>query len=90
MTAERECEEAFAPRPKRPWLELPSRPLAVRGLALLAVSVVFGYAAYAGTRAFGLPFLPGALLLGLGGFLSLWAALIHLTGGEEFDDHPFV
>jgi hypothetical protein len=33
--------------------------------------------------------LPG-LLLSLGGFLSAWAAAIHLTGGEKFDDHPWV
>ncbi len=90
MTAERECEEAFAPRPRRPRLEIPSRPLAVRGLALLGLCLGFGYATYAGSKAFGLAFLPGAALLALGSVLSFWASLIHLTGGEEFDDHPFV
>jgi len=33
--------------------------------------------------------LPG-VLLSLGGFLAAWAAAIHLTGGEKFDDHPWV
>ncbi len=33
---------------------------------------------------------PVGLLLGAGGVLSAWAAAIHLTGGERFDDHPFV
>jgi hypothetical protein len=33
--------------------------------------------------------LPG-VALALGGLLSAWAAALHLTGGEKFDDHPWV
>jgi hypothetical protein len=33
---------------------------------------------------------PVALVLGAGGLLAAWAAAIHLTGGEKFDDHPWV
>ncbi len=29
---------------------------------------------------------PGAAVLGLGAVLAGWAALVHLTGGERFDD----
>lgn len=85
------CREgAFRPKPPRPWFELPSWPLASRGLALLGVAASAGAAAFAGLRVFGWWFLPGLLLTGAVGLLAFWAALIHLTGGEEFDDHPFV
>jgi len=40
--------------------------------------------------AFGWWFVPGAAVCAGAALLALWAALIHLTGGEEFDDHPFV
>ena len=29
-------------------------------------------------------------LLGVAALFAAWAAAIHLTGGEKFDDHPWV
>lgn len=84
------AEEPFAPKPRRPWLEFPGWPLASRGLGLFVLAGIFGSLCWLGLLAFGWWFLPGAVLCGLGAILSAWAGLIHLTGGEEFDDHPFV
>ena len=33
---------------------------------------------------------PLALPLAALAFLSAWAAAIHLTGGEKYDDHPWI
>jgi hypothetical protein len=34
--------------------------------------------------------LAAAPALAVAGFLLAWAAAIHLTGGQRFDDHPWV
>jgi hypothetical protein len=78
------------PAPPEPKRMLPEWPLLWRGLALAAAGVVV----LAGERealrhfkALGIALAPvaaaGALLFG-------WAAAIHLTGGERFDDHKWV
>ena len=78
------------PAPAEPRRLLPERPLLVRGLALLAITV----AALAGlvgavNRAGWLP-VPLAPVFAIVAALAGWSAAIHLTGGERFDDHPWV
>jgi hypothetical protein len=61
----------------------------VRGLGLAALA---GGLTWAGLNTAGKSWLlaPAGVALAGGGLLSAWAAAIHLTGGERFDDHPFV
>lgn len=77
------------PAPPDPRRIIPERPMLVRGVGLAALA---GGLLWAGAGAGGKSWLlaPFALLLGVAGLLSAWAAAIHLTGGEKFDDHPFV
>jgi len=84
------AHESFPQKPPRPWLELAPWPLASRGLGLLLLAGAFAAAAWWGMGAFGWWVVPGAAVCAGAALLALWAALIHLTGGEEFDDHPFV
>ncbi|MEP6872196.1 MAG: hypothetical protein ABI939_10160 [Anaerolineaceae bacterium] len=78
------------PAPAEPRRLIPERPLLVRGVALLALALaaVFGLLGAARKAAW-----LGVLLappLALTAALATWAAAIHLTGGERFDDHPWV
>jgi hypothetical protein len=77
------------PAPPEPRRIIPERPMLVRGLGMAALA---GGLLWAGWNAAGKTWLlaPAGLLLAAGGLLSAWAAAIHLTGGERFDDHPFV
>ncbi len=78
------------PAPPEPRRLVPERPMLVRGLALLALAVaalaaligVFQKAAVLGVIV--------APVFGLTALLAVWAAAIHLTGGQRFDDHPWV
>jgi hypothetical protein len=69
---------------------LPERELLVRGLALLALAVGLCAAAIGAVRLLSWLLLPLSAVLTIAGALSAWAAAIHLTGGEKFDDHPWV
>lgn len=82
-------EPPHAPAPPEPRRIVPERPMLVRGLGLAALA---GGLLWAGLNTAGKSWLlaPAALALAGSGFLSAWAAVIHLTGGERFDDHPFV
>ncbi len=62
----------------------------VRGVALLGLATALGWLAVAAFQKGGLWLAPLTAMLGGAGLLSAWAAVIHLTGGEKFDDHPFV
>ena len=78
------------PSPPEPRRLIPERPMLVRGVALLAIAVaalasLFG--ATQKTRWFGVLLAPPLVLTAV---LAAWAAAIHLTGGERFDDHPWV
>jgi len=77
------------PAPPEPRRIVPERPMLVRGLGLAGLA---GALFWAGWNAGGKSWLlaPAGMILGAGGVLSAWAAAIHLTGGERFDDHPFV
>ena len=69
---------------------VPEGPLLLRGLALVAVAVASLAALVA---IFQKAALLGALLapvLGLTALIAAWSAAIHLTGGQRFDDHPWV
>ncbi|MCC6959370.1 MAG: hypothetical protein IT301_05940 [Dehalococcoidia bacterium] len=68
---------------------LPSPEMAARGIGLGAVAVAAAWAAVSTLRASVL-LAPLSAGLGLSGLLALWGAAIHLTGGEKFDDHPYV
>lgn len=69
---------------------IPEFPLLWRGAAFAAVAVGALWAAVAVIQKGGWLLAPAGGLLSAAGALSAWAALIHLTGGEKFDDHPMV
>ena len=78
------------PAPPEPRRLVPERPMLVRGLALLAIAfaAVFGLLGAAHKAAWlGVLLAPPLVLTAA---LATWAAAIHLTGGERFDDHPWV
>jgi hypothetical protein len=68
-----------------PGLALPPAPMLWRGVAL---GVLAGGLALAGVQLVraSLATAPVALVLGAGAVLAAWAAAIHVTGGERFDD----
>jgi hypothetical protein len=68
-----------------PLLTLGPAPLLWRGAALAGLAVGLGVAAVQLVRASVL-LLPAGLVLGAGAVLAAWAAAIHITGGERFDD----
>lgn len=76
--------------PPAPRFRAPAWPVFVRGLGLLAlmIAAIAGIAAAASRSAWLLA--PAAPVLGLTALLAGWAAAIHLTGGEKFDDNPCV
>lgn len=68
---------------------LPPFALMWRGLVLLALAgVALLVAEEAVRRSWFL--VPLSFVLGIGGLLAAWAGLIEVTGGEKFDDHPWV
>ena len=68
---------------------VPERPLLVRGLALGALALGSGWFAWQAARSSWL-LAPVSAVLGASALLAGWAAAIHLSGGEKFDDHPWV
>lgn len=97
-THEPEHGEGFAhhemphePAPPEPRHILPDRQMLIRGLALLALAIGALVAAVSSVQKAGwLAAMTLAPLLTLAGALAGWAAAIHLTNGEKFDDHPWV
>lgn len=61
----------------------------LRGTALAGLAVAAGWTAVSAARA-SILLTPISAVLGAASLLAGWAAAIHLTGGEKFDDHPFV
>lgn len=79
------------PAPPEPRRLIPERPMLIRGLALMALAVAALLAAFSSIQKAGwLAAISVAPLLALTSALAAWAAAIHLTGGEKFDDHPWV
>ena len=78
------------PPPPKPRELIPDPGGFVRGLGLAAVAAAALWAAWMLFRLIGWLATPVAGVLGAVALLSGWAAAIHLTGGEQFDDHPWV
>lgn len=76
--------------PHVPRFERPDTGSLVRAIALLCLSIVSFYGAVNSLTHYGTIMAPVAGVLGTVGMLSMWGALIHITGGERFDDHPWV
>lgn len=89
MTIDPHSEMPHAPAEPEPRKLLPEPDALARGVALAGVAVVSGWAAMSSLRASWL-LTPVAAVFGGASLLAGWAAAIHLTGGEKFDDHPFV
>lgn len=77
------------PVPPEPRFRPPSPEMVVRGTALGGLAVAAGWGAISALKASAF-LAPLSAVLGLASLLAGWAAAIHLTGGEKFDDHPFV
>ena len=78
------------PAPPEPVRLLPEWPLLSRGLALGATATVILTAAVVALRLGPLTGFSVAPALTLAAGLFAWAATVHLTGGEKFDDHRWV
>lgn len=77
------------PAPPEPRFRLPERGMVIRGAGFTAAAGALGWLALSGIQKSWL-LAPVSAVLGLAGALAAWAAAVHLTGGEKFDDHPFV
>jgi hypothetical protein len=68
---------------------MPAADQLARGAALAGLS---GGLAWLGWSAGRTSWMLAPIAVGLAGVAALaaWAAAIHLTGGEKFDDHPFI
>jgi hypothetical protein len=69
---------------------IPEWPMLSRGLGMAAAAfMAFAAIGFIARRS-----APAGAVLGpvlaIAGLLFTWAAAIHLTGGEKFDDHPWV
>lgn len=82
-------EAPHEPAPPEPRFQPPSVEMVVRGAALAGVAVAAGWGALSAMRTSTL-LAPVSAVLTVVSILAGWAAAIHLTGGEKFDDHPFV
>ncbi len=78
------------PAPKVPRFERPDNGSLIRAIALFVLSIVSFFGAVNSLTHYGTIMAPVAGILGTVGILSMWGALIHVTGGERFDDHPWV
>jgi hypothetical protein len=86
-------DQRGAPHPPAPPEQrrlLPERQMLARGIGLAALAAGLAGAAFRVARAAGVLSAPAVATLGIGSLLAAWAALIHVTGGERFDDHPWV
>lgn len=78
------------PMPEAKAFDFWSNPLLPQGLGLagIALAALFLLVKVAkASVALGVLLAP---VLGVVSFLAAWASAIHLTGGEKFDDHPWV
>ncbi|WP_322796380.1 hypothetical protein [Tepidiforma sp.] len=78
-----EHHHEHGPRPGGP--AVPPAALLWRGAGLLGLGAGLGWLGWRLVRASLLSAPAGLALIG-GGLLAAWAAAIHLTGGEQFDD----
>lgn len=79
------------PAPPPPRVTVPDAGSVARGAGLAGLAAVAAMGAVVSVQRFGwLLAAPVAAILGFAGVLAAWAAAIHVTGGEKFDDHPWV
>ena len=78
------------PAPPEETKFIPDARVAMRGVGLGVVAAGLATVAAITVRKFGWFALPIVPVLGIGAVFSAWAALIHITGGEKFDDHRWV
>lgn len=78
-----------APEPEPRW-QMPDRSMLIRGVGLAGLGVAGFGAAAAVVQKGGWLLAPVAAAFAGAGVLAGWAAAVHLTGGEKFDDHPWV
>jgi hypothetical protein len=69
---------------------LPPWAIAWRGLGLAGLAAALALGTWGLSHRSPWLGLTAGPVLGLGALLAAWAAAIHLTGGEKFDDHPCV
>jgi hypothetical protein len=77
------------PAPPEPRFRVPPADQLVRGAALGGMAVAAAWLAAGSVKAHWALAPAGLVLAGMS-VVAGWAAAIHLTGGEKFDDHPFV
>lgn len=77
------------PAPPEPRRVLPPGEMLARGLALLGLAAALLFAAWSLAQR-SILLAPLGLLAAGGAGLAAWGAAIELTGGEKFDDHPWV
>ena len=83
-------EGQFEPKPSVPTSRIPAWQILFRGVALLALSALAVGGTLLASRTsgwLGLALIPITAPIAL---LSTWGAAVQLTGGEKFDDHPWV
>lgn len=81
-------EHEAAPPEERKLVRSPA--VVARGVGLGALAAGFAGLAAIAMRKFGWFGAPAGVAGAAGALLSGWAALIHLTGGEKFDDHRWI
>jgi hypothetical protein len=78
------------PAPPEPKRLLPPREMLVRGIGLAGVSAgIIGATVVTGRKSALLALALAPAVAVVSGLFA-WAAAIHLTGGEKFDDHKWV
>jgi hypothetical protein len=83
------AEMPHEPAPPEPRRLIPESQLLVRGLGLAGVAIGATWFVRTALRKSWL-LAPAGACFAVVGVLASWAAAICLTGGEKFDDHPFV
>ncbi|MGD9934670.1 MAG: hypothetical protein AB7T37_13275 [Dehalococcoidia bacterium] len=74
---------------ERQRIEPPAGAMVLRGVAMAGAAGTLGLASVKLARLGSLGVLAGTVLA-VAALLMAWASAIHVTGGERFDDHPWV
>ena len=83
-------EAPHGPAPEPPPFNFWKNPLLPQGVGLGGIALVALWLlakAWRASRLLGVVALP---VLSIVALFATWASAIHLTGGEKFDDHPWV
>jgi hypothetical protein len=85
---ESEVPHGHEPAPRERY-EPPAAQMVLRGVMMTGASALAAFGTFKAVRA-GLPGIAFAPLFATAAALLGWAGVIHLGGGEKFDDHPWV